>query len=210
EAEAVLKNGMTEAASDSSAGQLADALKTVRGNEASAYLDAKDYGKAITFYQDLVKQEPNNPEHFQGLGSALFNRAQGEQDAAKRADCKAAADAYAKAYALRPTSSDLGFNAALSYQYAGELAMSEAAWRAVLKQNPDDPEALSSLGSTLSDMQKFDEAGQVLQRAGNLKPDNKTYFPPPGAVYSQAGRNAKSNDGPLTHTGEDSDQCNTR
>src|SRR6185503_19419481 len=59
-------------------------------------------------------------------------------------------------------------------------------------QTPDDPEALSSLGSTLADMQKFDEAVQVLQKAVNLKPDNKTYFRQLGAVYSKAGNNAKS------------------
>jgi len=192
DAEAVLKNGMTEAASDSTVGQLGDALKTVRANEANAFLDAKDYNKAIAFYQDLAKQEPNNPDHFSGLGSALFNRAQGEQDAARRADFKAAGDAYAKAYLLKPGSSDLGFNAALAYQQAGELAMSEAEWRSVLKQNPDDPEALSSLGSTLADMQKFDEAVQVVSRAVNLKPDNKTLFRQLGAVYSKAGNNPKS------------------
>jgi predicted Zn-dependent protease len=89
-------------------------------------------------------------------------------------------------------STDLGFNAALAYQYAGELALSEAQWRAVLKETPDDPEALSALGSTLADMQKFDEAVSVLQRAVNLKPDNKTYFRQLGAVYSKAGNNDKS------------------
>ena len=41
-------------------------------------------------------------------------------------------------------------------------------------------------------MQKFGEAVEVLQRAVNLKPDNKTYFRQLGAVYSKAGNNAKS------------------
>ena len=127
-----------------------------------------------------------------GLGSALFNRAAAKQDAAKRAEFKAAGDAYAKAFVLKATSTDLGFNAALAYQNAGELAAAEGQWRAVLKQSPDDADALSSLGSTLADMQKFDEAVQVLQRAVNLKPDNKTYFRQLGAVYSKAGNNAKS------------------
>ena len=201
DAEAVLTNGMKEAASDSTVGQLTEALKTVRGNRANEFLDKKDWDKAIAFYQDLAKQEPGNSDHFMGLGSALFNRAQTKQDAAKRADFKAAGDAYAKAYSLKPTGSDLGFNAALAYQYAGELAMSEGQWRQVLKQNPDDPEALSSLGSTLADMQKFDEAVQVLQRAVNLKPDNKTYFRQLGAVYSKAGNNAKSTEMLMVYMG---------
>jgi len=188
----VLKHGQTEAASDTAVHGLADALRILQANKAAALLDAKNYDAAIPAYQELCKTEPNNPDFCMGLGSAFFNRAQTKQDAAKRADFKAAAEAYAKAFVLKPASTDLGFNAALAYQYAGELAMSEAQWRLVLKQNPDDPEALSSLGSTLADMQKFDEAVQVLQRAVNLKPDNKTFFRQLGAVYSKAGNNAKS------------------
>jgi tetratricopeptide (TPR) repeat protein len=155
-------------------------------------LDAKKFDEAIAYYQELVAAEPGNGDILMGLGSALFNRAGTKQDAARRADFKLAGEAYAKAFAAKPTNTDLGFNAGLAYQQAGELALAEAQWRAVLKQTPDDPEALSSLGSTLADMQKFDEAVQVLQRAVNLKPDNKTYFRQLGAVYSKAGNNAKS------------------
>src|SRR5262249_33918911 len=192
EAETVLRNGLKEAASDSGVSGLAEALRAVRANRAGALLEAKKYDEAIAYYQELVKQEPDNPDHAMGLGNALFNRAGTKADAARRADFKAAGEAYAKAFALKPKGTDLGFNAALSYQYAGELGLSEAQWRLVLKQNPDDPEALSSLGSTLADMQKFDEAVQVLSRAVILKPDNKTYFRQLGAVYSKAGNNAKS------------------
>ncbi len=192
EAEAVLRNGQTEAASDSSVGSLAEALRTVRANKAGGLLDAKKFDEAIAYYQELAQAEPGNGDILMGLGSALFNRANGKQDAARRADFKLAGEAYAKAFAAKPTNTDLGFNAALAYQSAGELALAEAQWRAVLKQTPEDPEALSSLGSTLADMQKFDEAVQVLNRAVNLKPDNKTYFRQLGAVYSKAGNNAKS------------------
>jgi len=70
-----------------------------------------------------------------------------------------------------------------------------------LKQTPDDPEALSALGSTLADMQKFDEAVTVLCRAVNLKPDNKTYFRQLGAVYSKAGNNGKSTEMLMVYMG---------
>lgn len=192
EAEIVLKNGQTEAASDSTVGGLGDALKTVRANKAAALLDEKKYDQAIGYFEELAKGEPTNSDHFMGLGSALFSRAQTKQDAAKRADFKAAGDAYAKAFTLKNSATDLGFNAALSYQNAGELALAEGQWRAVLKQTPDDADALSSLGSTLADMQKFDEAVTVLQRAVNLKPENKVYFRQLGAVYSKAGNSAKA------------------
>jgi len=104
DAEAVLRNGQQEAAADTSVGQLTEALKTVRSNKANSFLDAKNYDQAIAYYQDLARTEPNNSDHLMGLGSALFNRAQTKQDAAaKRADFKAAAEAYAKAFALKPS-----------------------------------------------------------------------------------------------------------
>jgi tetratricopeptide (TPR) repeat protein len=192
EAETVLRNGLTEAAQDTAVGGVRDALRTVRANKAGALLDAKKFDEAIGYYQELARAEPENSDHVMGMGSALFNRAQGKQDAARRADFKLAGEAYAKAFALKPGNSDLGFNAALAFQSAGELALAEGAWRAVLKQSPDDADALSSLGSTLADMQKFDEAVEVLHRAVNLKPDNKVYFRQLGAVYSKAGNNPKS------------------
>lgn len=192
EAEIALKNGLTEAASDSTVSTLADALKRVRANKAAALLEDKKYDAAIRYYNELGSEEPNNSDHFMGLGSALFSRAQTKQDAARRADFKAAGEAYAKAFALKAASTDLGFNAALAYQNAGELSLAEGQWRAVLKQTPEDADALSSLGSTLADMQKFDDAVSVLQRAVNLKPDNKIYFRQLGAVYSKAGNSAKA------------------
>ena len=193
EAETVLKNGQVEAAGDKDVGGLAEALKTVEANIANQFNETKDYPKAIAYYTDLIKTQPDNADAYSGLGSAYFNKAGTEQDAARRGDFKAAGDAYSKAFALKkPVTTDLGFNAALAYQQAGELALSEAQWRAVLKETPDDPEALSALGSTLADMQKFDEAVTVLMRAVTLKPDNKTYFRQAGAVFSKAGNNPKS------------------
>jgi tetratricopeptide (TPR) repeat protein len=191
-AESVLRNGITEAASDTAVNGLKDALRTVRANKAGALVDAKKYDEAIAYYQELVKSEPDNVDHYMGVGSALFSRANTRRDEPRRADFKAAGEAYSKAFAMKPSNGDLGFNAALAFQSSGELALAEQAWRAVLKQTPEDPEALSSLGSTLADMQKYDEAVQVLTKAVNLKPDNKTYFRQLGAVYSKAGNNPKS------------------
>jgi tetratricopeptide (TPR) repeat protein len=192
EAEAVLRNGLTEAAQDTAVNAVRQALGTVRANKAGSLLDAKKYDEAIAYYQELVNAEPESPDHLMGLGSALYSRAGGRQDAARRADFKLSGEAYARAFALKPANGDLGFNAALAFQSAGELALAEQQWRAVLKQTPDDADALSSLGSTLADMQKFDEAVQVLHRAVTLKPDNKVYFRQLGAVYSKAGNNPKS------------------
>src|SRR5215472_11531818 len=113
EAETILKNGQVEAAGDKDLGKLAETLKTVEANIANQFNDSKDYPKAIAYYTDLIKTQPDNADAYSGLGSAYFNSAGTKQDAARRADFKAAGDAYAKAFALKPSSTDLGFNSAL-------------------------------------------------------------------------------------------------
>ena len=191
-AEKVLRNGLVVAAKDSAVGGLAEALKTVRQNKANALLSANKFDDAIVYYGDLVKQEPNSSDLFMGLGNAYFNRAGKEEEAAKKADFKLAGDAYAKAYQLKPEDANLAFNGALAYQNAGELALAEGQWRAVLKKTPGDADALSSLGSVLADEKKYDEATQVLLQAVHTKPEEKVYYRQLGAVYSKAGNNPKS------------------
>lgn len=192
EAEAVLRNGLTEAAGDSNVVQLQDALRITRANKAGKLLDEKKYDEAIAYYTELVKNEPNSADHLMGLGNAYFSRAGGKQDAAKKADYKLSGDAYAKAFQVKKEDANLVFNAALAYQNAGELALAEGQWRDAVKLNAKDAEALSSLGSVLADESKFDEAVRVLHQAVGEKPDNKIYFRQLGAAYSKSGNNTKS------------------
>lgn len=195
EAEAVLRNGLTEAAQDTAVGQVGEALKMVRSNKAGGLLDAKKYDEAIVYYQDLAKQEPTNADHLMGMANALFSRAQGVTDAAKKKpDYKAAGEAYARASALKPKDPDLAFNAALSFQNAQEWALSETAWRKAIELRPEDPDAKSSLGAVLAEQQKYEEASKQLHTAlGQAKPENvKPLFRQLGAIYSRAGANAKA------------------
>ena len=192
QAETVLRNGLTEAAADTSVGQLQDALRITRANKAGKLLDEKKYDEAITYYTELSKNEPNSADHLMGLGNAYFSRAATKQDAAKKADYKLSGDAYAKAFLVKKEDANLVFNAALAYQNASELALAEGQWREAVKLNSKDAEALSSLGSVLADESKFDEAVRVLHQAVAEKPDNKVYFRQLGAAYSKAGNNVKS------------------
>ncbi len=195
EAEAVLRNGLTEAASDTSVGQLGEALRMVRSNKAGGLLDAKKYDEAIVYYQELSKQEPGNSDHFMGMANALFSRAQGSTDAAKKkADYKAAGEAYAKASALKPTDGDLAFNTALSFQNAQEWASAEGAWRKAIELKPEEVDAKSSLGAVLAEQSKYEEAAKTVHAAlAQAKPDNvKNLYRQLGAIYSRAGANAKA------------------
>ena len=188
-AEAVLRNALVEIPGDTN---LTSALTTVRANKANGLLQANKLDEAISYYGDLVKQDPNGADLYMGLGNAYFTRAGNKTDAAaKKADYKLAGDAYARAYQLRDTDANLAFNAALAYQNASELALAEGQWRAVLAKSPNDADALSQLGSVLADEKKFADAEQVLAKAISIKPDEKVYFRQLAAVYSKQSNNTR-------------------
>ena len=194
EAEVILRDGLVAAAKDTQSYQLAEALRMVRANKASGLIDAKKYDEAIGYYQELQKVEPQNADHFMGAANALFNRAQGATDAAKKkADYKAAGEAYAKASLLKPDDGDLAFNAALSFQNAQEWAAAEGAWRSAMKIRPADTDAMSSLGAVLAEQAKYEESVKLLHTAlVSTKGENKSLFRQLGAVYTKAGANAKA------------------
>ena len=192
-AEAVLRNGLTEAAADTAVHQVDEALGVVRANHAALLVEMKKYDEAIAYYRELAKAEPKNADHQMGLGSALFSLATSDTAAAARkANFKAAGEAYDKAAALRPTDGDLPFNAALAFQNAGDPTAAERMWRQTLKVRPDDTDAMSSFGAVLADLKKYDEATKVLTDALAMKPDNKTLYRQLGAVYTKAGNNPKA------------------
>jgi tetratricopeptide (TPR) repeat protein len=190
--ERVLVAGISQAAGDTAAYVLTEALKTVRQNKAGALTDAKKYDEAIAYYIELTKAEPGNADLWMGLGNAYYNRATEKSDATKKQDFKAAADAYAKASELRPADETLAFNAALSYQNAGELPFAETQWKSFLKAKPNDADALSSLASVLADQKKFADAQLALEQALQLKPDEKIYYRQLAAVFSKQGNNPKT------------------
>jgi len=187
---AIFEAGLKGAPGDSA---LTAGLKTVRTNYANQLIDEKKFDEAVKYFGDLLKGDPNNADLQLGMASALFSRASGSQDAvARKADYKAAGDAYAKAASLKPKESDLPFNAGLSYQKADDYAAAEAQWRAAVALKPGDPDALSALAETLAELKKFPEAIDVLQKAVIADPKNKQLHRQLGAVYNKAGNTAKS------------------
>jgi tetratricopeptide (TPR) repeat protein len=188
-AETEFREGLKSAPADSG---LIASLHSVRANYAGQLIDQKKYDDAINFYTDLVKTDANNPDLYLGIADAHFKRAQDAKGDAAKPDFKAAADAYAKAASLKPKDADLPFNAALSYQNAGDWASAETQWKATLALRPADADAQSALGQTLSEQSKFAEAVKVLQAGVLANPKNKTLHRQLGAVYTKMQNNAKS------------------
>ena len=188
-AEVVFREGLKIAPSDSA---LAGSLKSVRVSYAAQLLDQKKYEEAIGFYKELIKGDAGNSDLHLGLADAHYKRATDNKGDAARPDYKAAGEAYAKAAALKSSDPDLAFNAALSYQNGGDWALAETQWRACLKLRPADVDAMSALGQTLTDQQKFADALKVLQAGVATFPKNKVLHRQLGAVYTRMQNNVKS------------------
>ena len=188
-AEATFREGLKVAPSDSA---LNASIKSVRTGYASQLLDQKKYDEAIAYYTDLQKADPSNPDLYLGQADAYFKRASDAHGDAAKPDYKLAGAAYAKAASFKPNDADLPFNAALSYQNAGEASLAEAQWRACLKLRPADADAMSALGQTLADQKKYDEAVKVLQGGVLQYPKNKNLHRQLGAVYTRMQNNLKS------------------
>ena len=189
-AQAVFDEGLKAAPGDTT---LLQARKAVQVNVARSLVDAKKYDEAIAFFADLIKSEPNNPDHYLSLADAYFRRGQADTvQAARRDDFCHAGDSYAKAFEYKTSDADLPFNAGLAYQNCNNWAKSEAMWRAAAKLRPDDPDILASLGAVLSEEKKCDDAIRTLFQAVQIKPQNKTLHRQFGNIYTKCGNNQKA------------------
>ena len=188
-AEQTFREGLKVAPNDS---DLVNSLRAIQVNRANEMVDGKNYDEAITSFQSLIKENPQRAQSADGARRRpLQASAQSLEGDARKPDFKAAGDAYAKASELKPNDADLSFNAALSYQSAGEAKLAEPLWRQTLKNRPEDVDAMSSLGATLADLKKFDEAIVTLHKAVVTSPKDKNLHRQLGAVYTKAGNNPK-------------------
>lgn len=191
-AEATLVNGLKEAAADTGVAQIRETLRQVRANKAGQLLEAKKYDQAIAYYQELSKAEPTNADHLRGLGSAFTSRAQTKEGAARAADWKASAEAYAAAVALDPKDADIQYMAGQAYSKAGEHAAAEKYWRQAVALKPDDLDAVRELAICLGELKKYDEAVKGLAEAIARKPEEKNLYQSMGTIYNKAGDSKKT------------------
>jgi tetratricopeptide (TPR) repeat protein len=202
-AEAIFRSGLEIAPGDTT---LQEALRSVRGNLASKLVDQKDYDRAIASYAEMTKSEPTNADHWLGLADAYFKRAQAREGDARKADFRAAGDAYAKAVEIRATDFDLTFNAALAYQNAQAWDKAESFWARAVKLRSDDPDANSAWGAVLVELKRCPEAIQAVHRAVTIKPDNKVLHRQLGAVYTKCGNNARATEELMVYLAMDKGQ----
>lgn len=171
---------------------LQQSLRSVRVNYANQLVEQEKYEDAEKFYQQLVAAEPNGADNFVSLGDLYFKRGQKLEGDARKAQFKLAGEHYAKGAVLRGGDADLTFNAALAFQNGGDYAKAVEQWNATIKTRPEDVDALSSLGASLVELKRCDEAVNAVLRAVRVKPEQKSLHRQLGAIHSKCGNNARA------------------
>jgi len=178
--------------------------------------DRQDKGAARKWYESVGQ----GPQYLQAQGRlAAMDAADGKLDEAmkrlaplgegeqekvqvamEQAELARDAKHYEQAYdilsaALRqwPRSPDLLYDRALVSDELGHLADSERDLKAVLKEKPDDPQALNALGYTLTTRStRYAEALAYIQKALKGDPDNAMILDSMGWVLYKLGRNEEA------------------
>jgi len=81
-----------------------------------------------------------------------------------------------------------GMGEALAHQRRGSLGSALLAYRRLLAQFPDQPDALANLGAVLKDLGRLEEAEQLLHRALEVQPDHPSALCNLGALCAGEGR----------------------
>jgi tetratricopeptide (TPR) repeat protein len=200
----VFSDGLKAAPGDTG---LAQAMHSVDINYANQLANSKKYDEAITYFEQILKDDANNPDIYVNLGSTQFERAGTKQGDAQKADFNKSGEYYEKAFSLRPTDADLIFNAALAYQNARNFAKAAECWQKALKLKPDDPAIPGSLSVCLIELGKYDEAVSILQQSLVKKPEDKTLHRALGAAYTKCGNNAKGTEELMVYLAMDKGQA---
>ena len=178
---------------------LADAATPETGARLAHALDLHRTGKiadAEHIYQDILNQEPNNPDalHLLGVtrtqrgdpaaGIVLIQRALERRPNAanyhnnlgkafsERRDWRAAAACYGRVVELSPGSVEGHFNLAAALAALGERRSAEESYRRVLGLSPRHAGALNNLGYLLLEMGRAAEGEACFRAALDAAPEN--------------------------------------
>lgn len=106
--------------------------------------------KAIEYYQEAIKRDPQNPEHYFFLANLYDDL--GSKD---KKYLHLALRTYGKALFLKPDYLDAMLNMGLTYVKVGKLTEAKELWQRILQHDPDNYEAKANLARLAKDLTRL-------------------------------------------------------
>ncbi|BAZ15802.1 hypothetical protein NIES4071_76740 [Calothrix sp. NIES-4071] len=164
-------------------------------SEGIALLSQGHYSEAVTYFQQEITENPNTPEYYFHLGTALALSSQIQEAVPAFQQALELNPEYAEAYSnlgvllslqgrldeaiicyrhavrLQPNLPEIHNNLGFLLKEQGKLDEAVSSFRQALTLNPYYLEALNNLGLVLTSLEELDEAIILLRQALKLKPD---------------------------------------
>ena len=145
------------------------------GNIGNIYLIKGDTEKAVDFFNQVIKINPDDRIVYRRLGVAYY----------KDGEFGAAVKAFNIAVEKNDPNSELLVQLGMAQEKIGQLEQAEASFSKAISINPENPRAYVSHGSMLYRQKRFIEAQNYLEKAIDLDPLAPTPYGNLGLVYME-------------------------
>jgi tetratricopeptide (TPR) repeat protein len=158
---------------------LSDAKSSAKGTL------SESISKTATVNETTAEIQSTEPER----GTAFHARA---VEHAARGEQSLAAELFGRAAALRPDIAAIHVDLAEAFRNMGDRMRAFGCCRIALKLQPDDPDALNTLGLALQQMGRRDQAVEAFRRALEFRPESVTLHNNLGVVLRDLGRTGEA------------------
>ena len=145
------------------------------------YEKMNDPGKALSIYNELVKENPDDADIINRVGVLYYRRGTKE-------DAEKAISYYNKAIELSPSESIFYENLALAYEITGDNEKVVEAYEKSIEKSPHNDDAHNSLGVLYYRTHQFEKAIKSYLKAIELKPQSGLYYQNLGLAYADNGQ----------------------
>jgi tetratricopeptide (TPR) repeat protein len=150
----------------------------------SQMLDAHEYEKAVSAFQEVLRLKPDDPDALAFLGLAYVHL--GQHDQALRA-----LRALQEAIRVRPDYVDAWFNLGYLYLLLNQFDDAIPPLQEAIRLKPDDADAWSTLGAAYGALGRQDQAIHAFQETIRLRPDDAKAWYGLGLLYSKQGNRSE-------------------
>jgi len=158
-----LTMGQGESLSEREEGRMKDWLASAEGlyTIGLRFLWAEDYEKALAYFIEAVKRNPDHAQSYFQIGYCLT----------KLGQYKEAMDSYQQAIRIQPNDGEIYNNLCFAYGKVGRFDEARKSCGQAIRLKPDLAEAHNNLGWAYQMLGRYQEAIQSCKEAIRLKPD---------------------------------------